>query len=78
MKNIVTAPTAPNTTLARRVALAALLIAVGNIASRLLGVVRESAIAGRFGRGTVVDTFTAASTLPTILYDLLISGAISA
>jgi putative peptidoglycan lipid II flippase len=78
MKHSVTAPTPPNTTLVRRVALAALLIAAGNIASRLLGVVRESAIAGMFGRGAVVDTFTAASTLPTILYDLLISGAISA
>jgi putative peptidoglycan lipid II flippase len=68
----------PNANLARRVVLAALLIALGNIASRVLGIVRESAIAGTFGRGSVVDSFTAASTLPTILYDLLVSGAISA
>jgi putative peptidoglycan lipid II flippase len=72
------APPTPNTVLARRVALAALLIALGNIASRVLGIVRESAIAGTFGRGSVVDSFTAAATLPTILYDLLVSGAISA
>jgi putative peptidoglycan lipid II flippase len=72
------APPTPNANLARRVALAALLIALGNIASRVLGIVRESAIAGTFGRGTIVDSFTAASTLPTILYDLLVSGAISA
>lgn len=64
--------------LARRVALAALLIAVGNIASRVLGVVRESVIAGTFGRGAEVAAFTAASALPTIVYDLLINGAISA
>jgi putative peptidoglycan lipid II flippase len=72
------ASTTPNANLARHVALAALLIALGNIASRVLGIVRESAIAGTFGRGAVVDSFTAASTLPTILYDLLVSGAISA
>jgi putative peptidoglycan lipid II flippase len=78
MKTTAASPTALSAALARRVALAALLIALGNVASRVLGVVRESAIAGTFGRGTVVDTFTAASTLPTILYDLLVSGAISA
>ncbi len=44
----------------------------------MLGVARESVIAGSFGRGSVVDAFTAASTLPTLLYDLLVSGAISA
>jgi putative peptidoglycan lipid II flippase len=65
-----------NTTTARRVALAALLIAVGNIASRVLGLVRESVIGANFGLG--IDTFTAASAVPTQLYDLLISGAISA
>ncbi len=64
--------------LARRVALAALLIAVGNIASRVLGVLRESVIAGTFGRGAEVAAFTAASAIPTIVYDLLINGAISA
>jgi putative peptidoglycan lipid II flippase len=78
MKPPAASSTAPHPTLARRVVIAALLIALGNIASRVLGVVRESAIAGTFGRGSVVDAFTAAATLPTILYDLLVSGAISA
>jgi putative peptidoglycan lipid II flippase len=68
----------PGSTLARRVATAALLIALGNIASRVLGLVREAVIAGQFGRGVEVATFTAASTVPTIVYDLLINGAISA
>ncbi|MBS1964682.1 MAG: murein biosynthesis integral membrane protein MurJ [Chloroflexi bacterium SZAS-1] len=74
------APTPPSAaaTLARRIAIAALLIAFGNIASRVLGLVRESVIAGTFSRGTAVDVFTAASTIPTTLYDLLINGAISA
>ncbi|MCS6841686.1 MAG: murein biosynthesis integral membrane protein MurJ [Roseiflexus sp.] len=62
----------------RRVATAALLIAVGNIASRLIGVVREAVIAGLFGRGADVAAFTAASAVPTIVYDLLVNGAISA
>lgn len=63
---------------ARRVAIAALLIAAGNIASRLIGVVREAVIAGLFGRGADVAAFTAASAVPTIVYDLLVNGAISA
>ncbi len=62
----------------RRVAIAALLIATGNIASRLIGVVREAVIAGLFGRGADVAAFTAASAVPTIVYDLLVNGAISA
>ena len=35
-------------------------------------------IASTFGASAAVNAFTAASSLPTILYDLLISGAISA
>jgi putative peptidoglycan lipid II flippase len=72
------APPLPNGALARRVAVAALLIALGNIASRVLGVVREAVIAGAFGRSADVAAFKAASTIPTIIYDLLVSGAISA
>jgi putative peptidoglycan lipid II flippase len=68
----------PTATLFRRVAIAATLIAIGNIASRVLGLARESVIAGLFGAGAAVDAFTAASTIPTTLYDLLINGAISA
>ena len=62
----------------RRIAIAAMLIALGNIASRIIGLIRESVIASTFGASTAVEAFTAASALPTILYDLLISGAISA
>lgn len=69
-------PANPAASLARRIAIAAVLIAAGNIASRVLGLARESVIAGTFGTG--VDTFTAASAVPTQLYDLLINGAISA
>lgn len=68
----------PRAALAHRIAIAALLITFGNIASRILGLVRESVIAAQFGRDVDVATFTAAATIPTILYDLLINGAISA
>ncbi len=51
---------------------------MGNIMSRLLGLVREQVIAGLFGAKSATDAFVAASTVPTMVYDLLISGAISA
>lgn len=64
--------------LGRGIALAALAIAVGNIASRLLGLVRDSTIAFYFGRGAAVDAYTAAWQVPNTVYDFLINGAISA
>src|SRR6266511_6432650 len=75
---VAAAPGPPTATLFRRMVIAATLIAIGNIASRVLGLARESLIAGLFGAGAAVDAFTAASTIPTTLYDLLINGAISA
>src|SRR4051812_30001726 len=75
---IAAVPGPPAASLLRRVVIAATLIAIGNIASRVLGLARESVIAGLFGAGAAVDAFTAASTIPTTLYDLLINGAISA
>lgn len=63
---------------ARSVAIAALLIAVGNIASRVIGLGRMSVIAYFFGRSPDLDAYTAALTIPITIYDLLINGAISA
>lgn len=71
-------PTHPAVSTARRIAIAALLIALGNIASRILGLLREAAIAFYFGRSPAVDAFTLAWTVPNTVYDLLINGAISA
>lgn len=61
-----------------RLARAALALAVGNILSRALGLVREQVIAILFGRSAVTDAFTAAWRVPTTLYDFLLGGAISA
>jgi putative peptidoglycan lipid II flippase len=63
---------------ARGIAVAALLIAAGNIASRLLGLGRVTVIALLFGRGAGVDAYAAAWTVPNTIYDVLIAGAVSA
>ncbi|MEI8307696.1 MAG: murein biosynthesis integral membrane protein MurJ [Chloroflexales bacterium] len=71
-----TQPAAGNTM--RSVAVAALLIGVGSIASRALGLIREPTIAYYFGRGAATDAFTLAWTVPNTVYDMLINGAVSA
>jgi putative peptidoglycan lipid II flippase len=60
----------------RRLAGAAAIIALGNIMSRGLGLVRDVVIASTFGATTGTDAFVIARTLPTILYDLLV-GTVS-
>ncbi|MCL5026555.1 MAG: murein biosynthesis integral membrane protein MurJ [Chloroflexi bacterium] len=62
----------------RAIVTAAAIVMLGNVASRLLGVVRELVIADRFGATAATSSFVAASTVPTMVYDLLIGGAISA
>jgi putative peptidoglycan lipid II flippase len=56
---------------------AALLIAAGNITSRLLGLARETVIAQLFGASGLVSAFRIAQIIPTMLYDLLVGGMIS-
>ncbi len=51
---------------------------LGNVVSRLLGLVREQVIAALFGAKIATDVFAVASAVPTMVYDLLVSGAISA
>ena len=62
----------------RSVAAAAAVIALGNVVSRLLGLVREQVMAALFGATGATDAFVAASTVPQMVYDLLVGGAISA
>lgn len=62
----------------RAIAGAAVVIALGNVASRLLGLVREQVMAALFGATGATDAFVAASAVPMIVYDLLIGGAITA
>ena len=60
------------------IARAASLITAGNLLSRVLGLVRESTIAGLFGKSMETSAFATAATVPTMLYDLVIGGAVSA
>ena len=60
------------------IATAAVLIMLGNAASRLLGLGREQVIAALFGQTGATDAFVAANTVPTMLYDLVVAGAVSA
>jgi putative peptidoglycan lipid II flippase len=62
----------------RGILTAAVLILLGNLVSRLLGLVREQVIAGYFGVSVVTSAFQTASTVPTMFYDLVIGGAVSA
>ncbi|HUV72900.1 MAG TPA: murein biosynthesis integral membrane protein MurJ [Anaerolineae bacterium] len=60
------------------IAQAALILALGNVSSRSLGLVRETVISHLFGATGMVSAFRVASIVPTMIYDLLIGGMISA
>lgn len=78
MSNPATSPPAAPQGAMRSVVSAAMLVALGNILSRLVGFVREPVVAFYFGRGPEVDAFQLAWTVPNIVYDMLIAGAVSA
>ena len=52
-------------------------IALGNIASRVLGLVREMLLSHLFGAGAAVDAYNLAIIVPRSLYDLLIGGHVN-
>ncbi|MBI3959234.1 MAG: murein biosynthesis integral membrane protein MurJ [Chloroflexi bacterium] len=62
----------------RGLARSATLLSIGNVASRLLGLLREMVINTIFGPSGLVSAFTVASFVPTMLYDFLIGGMLSA
>lgn len=53
------------------------IVALGNIASRVLGLVREIVIANLFGATAAVDAFNVAILVPRNIYDLLIGGHVN-
>ncbi len=59
------------------VAQAATIIAVGNVVSRVLGLVREIVKANLFGAGGNVSALDTAMALPKIIYALVIGGMIN-
>lgn len=56
----------------------AFIVGLGNVGSRILGLVREQVIAGLFGATAATDAFRVAFRVPLTLYDLLMGGMISA
>ena len=60
------------------IAKAAGILSLGNVASRALGLVRQTVIAGLFGSSPHFSAFVAAARVPTMIYDLLIGGLLSA
>ncbi len=59
------------------VARASSVIALGNLAGRMLGLVREIALTNLFGASRAVDAFEVATSVPTGFYDLLIGGHVN-
>lgn len=57
------------------VGVAAFLISMSYLASRLLGLFRDRLLASHFGVGAQLDAYTAAFRLPELLFTLLVSGA---
>ena len=54
------------------------ILSIGNLASRILGLLRKAVIARYFGTEGVVSAFVIASQVPTLIYDFLIGGMLSA
>ncbi len=62
----------------RQIASAASIVSLATLVSRLLGFVRDMAIAWLFGAGMMADAFFAAFRIPSTLRELLGEGALSA
>lgn len=60
------------------ITIAAFLIAMSSLVSRLLGVFRDRILAGQFGASETLDMYYAAFRIPDFLYNLIVLGALSA
>ncbi len=54
------------------------ILGLGNIASRVIGLAREAIISGYFGSSGELSAFRLAAHVPTMIYDLLVGGMLSA
>ncbi len=61
----------------KRVLLSSVKMAIATFSSRILGLVREQAIAAVFGASGITDAFTIAYRIPNMLRDLFAEGAFS-
>jgi putative peptidoglycan lipid II flippase len=60
------------------ITVAAILVAMSSLVSRLLGVLRDRILAGQFGAGPILDSYYAAFRVPDLVFNLLVLGALSA
>src|SRR5512139_3692584 len=60
------------------IARSASIVSLGNIASRVFGLAREAVISYYFGASGQLSAFKLAARVPTMIYDLLVGGMLSA
>lgn len=60
------------------ITVAAALVALSSLLSRLLGVIRDRILAGQFGAGKELDIYYAAFKIPDLVFNLIVLGALSA
>ena len=53
---------------------AAIWVFIINIASKILGLLKESILAYKFGTSSIVDAYTIAITFPTIIFAIIAGG----
>ena len=58
----------------KKIVKSALLVVVMMLISKVLGLLREIFLAQQFGTSYIVDAYTVACTLPTVLFTLFASG----
>lgn len=56
---------------------AAFLLAISSLISKILGLIRDRLLAGRFGAGEELDIYFAAFRIPDFVYGILIAGGIT-
>ncbi|MEU6084428.1 murein biosynthesis integral membrane protein MurJ [Streptomyces sp. NPDC047108] len=69
---------APRTNSKGGLARSSLLMALGTVASRATGLIRQMLQAAALGTGLLASTYNTANTVPTSLFTLLIGGALNA
>lgn len=60
------------------VAIAAMIIAISSLFSRLLGFLRDRILAGEFGASAPLDVYYAAFRLPDLIFNIVVMGALTA
>lgn len=60
------------------IAVAALIVSIFGISSRILGLIRDRILSAHYGAGDILDVYYAAFRIPDFIFELLIVGSFSA